>query len=85
MLVTLYAGLTAFWAPVRRILGPALIPLGQATLYVFVMHVAFALVVANVPLLEQGRVLPGTLAHALILVALWLMVRRRFLFNIVPR
>jgi hypothetical protein len=85
VLVTLYAALTAFWTPIRRVLGPALIPLGQATLYVFVMHVAFALVVANVPLLEQGRVLPGTLAHALVLVALWVMVRRKFLFDVVPR
>lgn len=85
VLVTLYAALTAFWTPIRRVLGAFLIPLGQATLYVFVMHVAFALVVANVPLLAQGRMLPGTIAHALILGALWLMVRRKFLFNIVPR
>ena len=84
-LVTLYAALTAFWAPIRKIAGPVLIPLGEATLYVFVMHVAFALVVANIPVLEQGLVLPGTVTHALILAGLWIMVRKRVLFKLVPQ
>ena len=84
-LVTLYAALTAFWRPVERALGPVLIPLGQATLYVFIMHVLFALVTANIPVLQQGKVLYGTIAHTLVLAALWLMVRWRVLFNLVPR
>ncbi len=85
VLVVLYAALTAFWRPVAGVLGPVLIPLGQATLYVFILHVFFAVVIANVPVLSQGRVLYGTLAHTAVLFALWLMVRKRFLFNVIPR
>jgi hypothetical protein len=84
-LITLYGALTAFWRPVARVLGPVLVPLGQATLYVFILHVFFALVVANVPALAQGTVLRGTLTHTVVLAALWLMVRTRFLFRLIPR
>jgi hypothetical protein len=85
LLVTLYALLTAYWRPLDRALGWFLVPLGQATLYVFVLHVFFALAVANVPGLGRGNVLLGTAAHAVVLVLLWWMVRRRFLFAVIPR
>ncbi|MFT2753369.1 OpgC domain-containing protein [Clavibacter sp. Sh2088] len=80
-----YAALTAFWRPIHRALGWFLVPLGQATLYVFVMHVLLALVVANVPGLASGGVVVGTLAYVVILGLLWVMVRTRFLFRLVPR
>ena len=60
-------------------------PLGQATLYVFVLHVFFVLLVANVPGLTGDHLWWDTLAHAVVLGLLWLMVRRRFLFSVVPR
>jgi hypothetical protein len=85
LLVTLYALLTAFWKPLAATFGWFLVPLGQATLYVFVLHVYFSLVVANVPGLGQGHVLVNTVAHAVVLALLWLMVKRRFLFSVVPR
>lgn len=58
-LVTAYAVLTAYWMPVQRALGWFLIPLGQATLYIFVLHVLFVVAVANVPALTSS-VLLGT-------------------------
>ena len=85
VLVALYAALTAFWRPVCRVLGWLLIPLGQATLYVFILHVFFALVIANVPVLSQGNVLYGSLAHTAVLGVLWMMVRKRVLFGLIPR
>ena len=85
VLVSLYAMLTACWRPLNRSVGWLLVPLGQASLYVFVLHVFFALLAANVPGLGTGRVLSGTVAHALILSWLWLMVRQRFLFRLIPR
>ncbi len=85
VLVTLYALLSVYWRPVHRALGWFLVPLGQATLYVFVLHVFVALLVANVPGLDRGDVLLGTVAHAGTLAALWTMVRTRFLFRLVPR
>ena len=82
--VTGYALLTRFWSPVDRLLGRVLLPLGQSTLYLFVMHVPLVVVVANLPALTSNVWL-GTLTHTVVLALLWIMVRRRFLFAVVPR
>lgn len=84
LLVTGYALLTAYWRPIHRALGWFLVPLGQATLYVFVLHVFFVLLLANVPGLDAGNVLVNTAAQGAVLAALWLMVRHRVLFSVVP-
>lgn len=85
LLVALYALLTAYWRPIKRTLGWFLIPLGQATLYVFIMHVFFVLIAASIPILREGNVWINTLANLVILALLWVMVRTRFLFRLVPR
>ncbi|NQX03389.1 OpgC domain-containing protein [Rathayibacter sp. VKM Ac-2856] len=85
VVVTGYAALTVLWRPIHRLIGWFLVPLGQATLYVFVMHVAFVLVIANVPILREGNPVVNSLAYVLVLGLLWLMVRTRFLFAVVPR
>ena len=84
LLATGYALLTAYWRPVDRVLGWFLVPLGRASLYVFVLHVFAALVVANVPALARDSVALGTLAHGIVLAVLWTMVRRRVLFRVIP-
>ncbi|MBO0985305.1 OpgC domain-containing protein [Rathayibacter sp. SD072] len=83
--ITGYALLSVLWKPINRVLGWFLIPLGQATLYVFVMHVLFVLIIANVPFLDQGSIVIDTLAYVVVLALLWVMVKTRFLFGIVPR
>ena len=83
-MVAAYAFLTAYWRPVQRALGWFLVPLGRATLYVFIMHVVLIAVVANIPVLQQGDVLINTLAYIVVLGLLWVMVRTRFLFRIIP-
>ncbi|MDF2666859.1 MAG: hypothetical protein K0R81_2709 [Microbacterium sp.] len=85
LVVALYALLTAFWSPIAAVAGGFLIPLGQSTLYVFVMHVFFALAVASIPVLTRGDLLLDTFANIVVLALLWLMVRTRFLFAVVPR
>ncbi|MFC4902045.1 OpgC domain-containing protein [Kocuria oceani] len=80
-----YALLSAYWAVLRRALGWFLIPLGRASLYVFVMHVFLILAVTNIPVLRQGELWVNTLAYVAVLGLLWVMVRTRFLFGIVPR
>ncbi|AZZ51848.1 OpgC domain-containing protein [Rathayibacter festucae] len=85
VVVTAYAALTVLWKPFHRLLGWFFIPLGQATLYVFVMHVLFVLIVANVPVLREGNPVIDSIAYLLVLALLWLMVRTRFLFAVVPR
>ncbi|MFE4837070.1 OpgC domain-containing protein [Arthrobacter sp. NPDC056691] len=84
LVVAAYALLTAYWKPVHRALGWFLVPLGRATLYVFIIHVALIAVIANIPALQEGRVLFNTAAYAVILALLWIMVRTRFLFRIIP-
>ena len=84
-LITLYAALTVLRRPVERVLVPVLAPLGQATLYVFVLQVFLVAVVASLPLPRTGIVLWGTLIHATLLAGLWLMVRHRVLFRLIPR
>lgn len=84
LVVAAYAFLTAYWKPAERALGWFLIPLGRATLYVFVIHVVLIAVVANIPALQQGDILLNTAAYAVILGLLWVMVRTRFLFRIIP-
>jgi hypothetical protein len=81
--VTAYVLMTRFWTPLSRAFGWFLLPLGRATLYVFVMHVLFVVAVANMPRLTDAIWL-GTLTHTLVLAALWFMVRTRFLFRVVP-
>lgn len=85
LVVALYALLSAYWKPIAAATGGFLVPLGQSTLYVFVMHVFFALIVASIPVLHQGNLLLGTLANIVVLAVLWVMVRTRFLFGVVPR
>ncbi|MEX5257519.1 OpgC domain-containing protein [Kocuria arenosa] len=80
-----YAVLSAYWRPLERALGWFLVPLGQATLYVFIVHVFLILAVANVPALQQGNLWLNTAAYVVVLGLLWVMVRTRFLFRLVPR
>ena len=84
LVVAAYAFLTAYWKPVERALGWFLIPLGRATLYVFIMHVVLIAVIANIPALRQGDILVNTAAYAVILGLLWVMVKKRVLFGIIP-
>jgi hypothetical protein len=84
LLVTAYALLTAYWKPIERAVGWLLIPLGQATLYVFIVHMVLIAVVSNIPQLQQDNIWLNTAAYALIVALLWVMVRTRFLFRIIP-
>ena len=84
LVVAAYAFLTAYWKPVERCLGWFLIPLGQATLYVFIVHVVLIAVIANIPLFQQGDIFINTAAYAVVLGLLWLMVKKRVLFGIIP-
>jgi hypothetical protein len=85
LLATGYALLTAYWRPLDRALGWFLAPLGRASLYVFVLHVPAALLIANVPGLTGDSVALGTLAHGIVLAVLWTMVTKQVLFRVIPR
>lgn len=80
-----YAVLTVCWKPLSRAIGWLWIPLGQASLYVFVWQVFFVLAIASIPGLDRSNVLVGTIIHTVAILLLWVMVRRRFLFSVIPR
>lgn len=80
---------TRLWEPLRRGLGWLLVPLGQASLYAYVMHLFLIVLVSHglgyVRSYDPDQVALNTALQAGLAVALWLMVRRRFLFAVVPR
>jgi hypothetical protein len=84
VLITMYALLTRFWLPINKALGWFFIPLGQASLYVFYVHIFFLLIIANTPLPEMNDFWINTAIHAGLLLAIWTMVKTRFLFKVIP-
>lgn len=85
MLVVAYAVLTTMWKPIDKAIGWFWTPLGSSSLYVFIVHVFFVLAVANIPGLDRGSLWQGTLIHTVVLALIWVMVKKKFLFSIIPR
>lgn len=86
-LLVAYATLTRWWRPLERALGWFFVPIGQATLYAFVVHVPLILAITQVwPLgFDRDRWLANTVIHAGVLATVWLLVRYRVLFRWIPR
>jgi hypothetical protein len=83
----IYLGLRRWADSAERILGPLLLPLGRNSFYVFIMHVFVCLAVASIPALAGGGLglVGNTVVQLACLALLWMMVKRRFLFRVVPR
>ena len=84
LLVTMYAILSRYWVPINKAIGWFFIPLGQASLYVFYVHIFFLLIIANTPLPEMKDFWINTAIHAALLLTIWAMVKTKFLFRIIP-
>lgn len=89
--IAAYALATYLWRPLKKATSWLLLPFGQRALYSYIMHFFLILIVLNVaPLLldAESRQLPvevyDTFMQLLLVAVLWVMVKRRFLFNIVP-
>jgi hypothetical protein len=83
--IVAYHLLSRYWHPVERTIGRLLIPLGQNSLYVFILHVYVLLILYNTPLPGLDLFWVNTLLHIGVIAAIWLMVKQRFLFSVVPR
>ncbi|CAN5436578.1 hypothetical protein BH09CHL1_BH09CHL1_17540 [soil metagenome] len=83
--VVLYAILTICWKPLDRAFGWFLIPIGAASLYVFIWQVFFSMIIANISLFQRENVLTNTLGHTIVLLIVWVMVKREFLYRFIPR
>jgi hypothetical protein len=89
-LVAIYALLTRCWGFFSRALGWFLIPIGQATLYVFILHVFVVAIASNLVPFGFGAqstasLLANTALHTGELALLYVMVRHRVLFRWIPR
>ncbi len=91
-LVVFYRFLTLFWVPINRLIGWLLVPLGQASLYVFIVHLGFVVAVEYVsnfsqirPVFDASSFVRNTIIHTLCIIGLWALVRYRVLFAIIPR
>lgn len=80
-----YAILTVFWKPISSVIGWLWIPIGQASLYVFVWQVFFALAIASIPGVDWYNGWIGFAVHSVLIILVWYMIRKKFLFSIIPR
>lgn len=93
--ICLYAALTYFWQPIARALGWLLIPLGESSLYVFIVHFFLIAILDQLPGYFDGipsfdavwpaKIWVNTLVYMGTIGTLWYMVRHRVLFGIIPR
>jgi hypothetical protein len=81
-----------YWTAIARWFGGFLLPVGQNALYVFLVHIPLAWCARQLVKPYLAAQLPdGALTAAifvfdvLIVALLWWMVRRRFLFRLIPR
>ena len=74
-----------FWVPLSKTFGKLLIPLGQNSLYVYIIHVPLTLVWFMIPGLIQGSTWLVSLAQSIAIGLCWWMVKKEFLFKIIPR
>ncbi len=75
-----------FWEPLNAMLGWFLIPIGSAALYVYIIHLVLVYyVLLQAPVFTQLDGVPLGFSLLALMLCLWLMVKRRFLFQVVPR
>ncbi len=85
LFIVFYYLLSQYWQPINKALGWLLIPLGQASLYVFILHVYFIILFSNTALPEYHNFWVNTAIHTSTILLIWLMVKYRVLFQLIPR
>jgi hypothetical protein len=73
-----------WWRPVARLAAPVLIPFGQHSLYLFLMHILLVRLVRAAAPWNPSGIAAVVLADTALVFLLWLAIRRRFLFGLVP-
>lgn len=85
----IFTVLTLFWRPIERAIGWLLIPLGQASLYAYAIHLFVIVAAYNIPPYvgseEAGWELHNTIGQLLLVLLIWAMVKRKVLFGLIPR
>ena len=85
----IYLAVTLLWRPIERGVGWLLIPLGQASLYAYTVHLFLIVLAYNVPPYigsdQPGWELHNTVGQLLLVLVVWAMVKRGVLFRLIPR
>lgn len=82
----LYVLLTYAWAPFRRLFAWYLVPVGQASLYVFIVHVMVVWLASLLVTFQFSTINWGlnTALHFAVLLVLWAMVRWKVGMRFIP-
>ncbi len=84
LFVSVYALMTALWKPLNQLLGWFFIPLGQASLYVFFVHIFLLLLIANTRWTDANHFWVNSLIHTGLMLFVWGTVKAKFLFRWIP-
>jgi OpgC protein len=84
-LVVGYTLLTRFWTFWDKAFGWFFIPIGQATLHTFIVHVYIVLFLSNLAIFSQNNIWVNTVGHTFALAVIWLMVKKEVLYRWIPR
>ncbi len=83
-----FLAVTLFWRPLERALGWLFRPLGEHALYAYTLHLFVVLFVATVladlPPFQQDALLVNTVVQVAGIGLIWLLIRKRVLFNVIP-
>jgi len=86
---TLYVGTTLFWKPLYAAIGWLFNPLGENSLYSYTMHVmllvAYYLIIAQFSGGDSQNIALNSALQAGAILLTWQMIRRNFLFRLIPR
>lgn len=86
LFIIAYSLLSRYWHLFNKSIGWLLIPIGQASLYVFIVHVYFVLLISNIPIADYNNIyLTTPLVHAGAILAIWWMVKNQIFFKLIPR
>ena len=85
----LYLAVTLAWRPLARVAGWLLLPFGQNALYVYAMHLfaiyVAALILPYVPGFDRANPVMNSLVQIAAVLAIWVLVKREVLFDVIPR
>ncbi len=85
LFIVFYYLLSQYWHWFNHLLGWLFIPIGQASLYFFFIHIYFILIISNSSLNEINNLYVNTLLHAGSFMLAWLMIKKRLLFSVISR
>lgn len=81
----LYILVRKFEKPLTRTLGKFFIPLGQNSLYVYIVHAVIVYIINLLIPNKSTPVLLNILLNTIVLFTIWLMVKKEVFFKIIPR